>query len=368
MNSRLFNGDCACVLTIVEANSIDACLCDPPYGLSFMGESWDHDVPGPDHWRAALRVLKPGAHLLAFGGTRTFHRLTCAIEEAGFEIRDCLQWLYGQGFPKSLNGTWGGTALKPGWEPIVLARKPLIGTVAANVAAHGTGGLNIDACRIATDWSERSEAWKRSGRSAKPEADKIAAPPGTGINCHPKGRWPANVLMTHDERCELVGTNPGPNGLETAADWRCAEGCPVRMLDEQAGNRGAHSIASGQSVVGGVGFGRRGKARGEVPFQDDRGGPSRFFYCGKATSAERGDGNHHPTVKPIELLRYLLRLITPPGGTVLDQYMGSGSTGVAAVSEGFSFIGVDIDEKNVAIAERRIAAVSPLFAAAETAE
>lgn len=334
MSVHLHTGDCLDVLATLDADSIDADVCDPPYGLSFMSASWDHEVPGPDHWRAALRVLKPGAHLLAFGGTRTFHRLTCAIEDAGFEIRDCLQWLYGQGFPKSHNGPWGGTALKPAWEPIILARKPLGGTVASNHAAFGAGGLNIDACRIATDWSDRSEAWKRSGHSAKPDAEKIAAPPGTGINCHPAGRWPANVLLDSDA---------------------------ARMLDEHSGELASGFMAAGTKRNG---LGYEGAAGDTVRSSTiaDRGGASRFFYCGKATRVERGDGNDHPTVKPVELMRYLVRLITPIGGTVLDQYMGSGSTGVAAVAEGRSFVGIDLDPSHVETARRRIESKAPLFA------
>ena len=406
MSYSIHLGDCRTVLTQMATCSVDADVCDPPYGISFMGAGWDHEVPGPDHWRAALRVLKPGAHLLAFGGTRTFHRLTCAIEDAGFEIRDCLQWIYGQGFPKSHNGPWGGTALKPAWEPIVLARKPLRGTVASNHAAFGTGGLNIDACRIATDWSDRSEAWKRSGHSAKPDAEKIAAPPGTGINCHPDGRWPSNVLLTHDSRCKRRGTmlvrssnapgkgqdpdarawsdeggwmrQPGAaaarlaelsrDGYEEVADWLCAEDCPVRILDQQSGASGAHSRASGQSLIG-SGFSARGRQRRQPTFHADRGGASRFFYCAKAARNERGAGNNHPTVKPVALLRYLVRLVTPPGGIVLDQYMGSGSTGVAALSEGRSFVGIDLDSTNVATARARIRNVAPLLgASAEAAE
>src|SRR3989304_2349138 len=145
---RVIEGDCLDVLKTLEPGSVDAVVTDPPYGLGFMGKDWDHGVPGVHFWTAALRVAKPGAHLLAFGGTRTFHRLTCAIEDAGWEVRDCLMWLYGQGFPKSLNGPWGGTALKPAWEPILMARKSLGGTVAANVEKWGTGGLNIGECRL----------------------------------------------------------------------------------------------------------------------------------------------------------------------------------------------------------------------------
>lgn len=427
MRVDLHLGDCVDILATLPESTLDSVVSDPPYGLSFMQSTWDHDVPGPDYWAAALRVAKPGAQLVAFGGTRTFHRLACAIEDAGWEIRDdvlrlleqagvfgefyaslddhqrklfdrafpsdaLMAWVYGQGFPKSHNGPWGGTALKPAWEPIVLARKPLAGTVAVNHAKHRTGGLNIDGCRIFTDWSERSEAWKASGHSAKPDADKIAAPPGQGINCHPAGRWPANVLLEHHVDCELVGmkrvksaNQPGrgqdadarawsedggwkrqpgaaadrsaelaPGGIEEVADWRCVEGCPVRMLDEQSGDAGAAARASGAQLVGGSGFCNRGKNRGGAPFYADRGGASRFFYCSKATRRERGEGNDHPTVKPLDLMRYLVRLVTPAGGVVLDPFMGSGSTGLAAVAEGRGFVGIENVEKHYRIARCRI--------------
>jgi len=385
---ELHAGDCLTVLASMPESSIDALVTDPPYGLSFLQAKWDHEVPGPAYWSAALRVAKPGAVLLAFGGTRTFHRLTCAIEDAGWNVRDCMMWLYGQGWPKAK------TALKPAWEPIVLATK------------KGPTWLNIDGCRIFTDWSERSDAWKRSGHSAKPEAEKIAAPPGNGITCHPGGRWPANVLLSHVDGpngCELVGTKrvkgsgtgavkrtsgagtqgnalgvesrpagtemhsySDPDGTEEMPDWRCVDGCPVRALDEQSGpgwgqtrTTDVHGKPS-TSVA-------RGKMRETVTRQysePGRAGASRFFYCGKATTTERGEENDHPTVKPTDLMRYLVRLVTPPGGTVLDPFMGSGSTGLACVAEGFSFVGIDLDEHNVAIARSRLIADAPLFAAA----
>lgn len=363
---RIHAGDCREALAAMPDSSVDAIITDPPYELGFMGRAWDKSGVAfdPETWRAALRVAKPGAAMLAFGGTRTFHRLTCAIEDAGWEIRDCLMWLYGQGFPKSLNGEWGGTALKPGWEPVILARKPPEGTIAANYAAHGTGGLNIDDCRIFTDWSDRSEAWKASGHSAQPDVEKIAAPPGTSINCHPAGRWPANVLLDEDA---------------------------AALLDEQSGilktSGGRIRIeAKPRSVAKGA---ERPRDYYSPPSE---GGASRFFYCAKPSTAEReagcehlpkrsagelvdreddsagmsspragagrtssGRANFHPTVKPIELMRYLCRLITPPGGTVLDLFAGSGTTGCGAVLEGFSFIGADLDPDHVRIAEARIA-------------
>lgn len=308
----------------------------------FMGKEWDGSKVAldPATWRAVYRVLKPGGTMLVFGGTRTFHRVTTAIEDAGFEIRDCMMWLYAQGFPKSLNlekagagGAWRGwgTALKPAWEPIVVAMKPLDGTFAANAQKHGVAGLNIDGGRIATDWSDRSEAWKRSGHSAKPDA---AAPPGQGINCHAAGRWPANVVLD-----EVAGS----------------------LMDEQSGDRRSAGLypttySNSEGYGGGI-----GKVQGQL--YADSGGASRFLYCAKASKAERGEGNDHPTVKPLSLMRYLCRLTkTPTGGVVLDPFMGSGSTGVAALQEGRAFVGVDLEEKHVEIARRRMAKIDPLFA------
>lgn len=395
MTFELLHGDCRDVLSMVPEHHVDAIVTDPPYGLSFMGRDWDHDVPGPEYWRAIMLPAKPGAPLLAFGGTRTFHRLTCAIEDAGWEIRDCLMWLHAQGFPKSHNGAWGGTALKPAFEPIILARKPLEGTVAANFEAHGTGGLSIDAARIATDWSERSDAWKRSGHSAQPDAEKIAAPPGTGINCHPQGRWPANVVLEHTERCELRGTkrvrgsNPqgavrttalgrmnddawqpaeqerstGYGATEEVEAWTCAEDCPVRMLDEQSGelrNGGQNATSNRRSVS--VTHGEWNAEHAPTAWAGDRGGASRFFYCAKATRAERGPSNDHPTVKPLALMRWLVRLVSRPGAVILDPFMGSGTTGLACAAEGRNFIGCELDAHNVEIARRRLASDAPLFA------
>jgi site-specific DNA-methyltransferase (adenine-specific) len=317
--------------------SVDAVVTDPPYGLSFMGKKWDYDVPGVEVWAECLRVLKPGGHLLCFAGTRTQHRMAVRIEDAGFEIRDMIAWVYGSGFPKSLdvskaidkaagaerkvvgtkkhhagnihNARYGqatateyiysdpatpeakqwegwGTALKPALEPITVARKPLIGTVAENVLQHGTGAINVDGCRVGTD-----------GGTKHNDGEK-----GTTKNCYGNGlfvefgkpviglgRWPANFI--HD-------------GSEQATD----------LL----------------------------------------GASARFFYCAKASKRDRDEGNHHPTVKPTDLMRYLCRLVTPPDGLVLDPFMGSGSTGKAAALEGFSFIGIEREAEYVAIAQARI--------------
>ena len=430
---ELHHADCRDAMRAMAAESVDAVVTDPPYGLAFMGREWDHGVPGVEFWREALRVAKPGAHLVAFGGTRTFHRLACAIEDAGWEVRDCLSWLYGSGFPKSLDvskaidkgsaetrdrslrftswmrstgitvdqinaatkssmgshyltdksqpaiatadmfdllrphlpevpeeierlvaertgiewtaykqravvghakvpighgfagevyqgtGNTGsknipltapatdaarawqgwGTALKPAWEPVILARKPLDGTVAANVLAHGTGAINVDACRIG--WRNEADVAAAAAaiRYETARARKtVVQSPAIGKESRDgtehydphavTGRWPANVAL--DE--------------EAAA-----------MLGE----------------------------------------PSRFFYCAKASRSERGEANTHPTLKPLALMRWLVRLVCPPGGLVLDPFNGSGSTGVAALAEGMRYVGCEREAEYVEITRRRLA-------------
>jgi DNA modification methylase len=418
-------GDCLKIMPTLDENSIDAIVTDPPYGLSFMGKDWDHGVPGEHFWREALRIAKPGAHLLAFGGTRTFHRLTCSIEDAGWEMRDCIMWVYGSGFPKSLDvskaidkaagaeGTFGapksaahagwidrgrmrgaeghdgwqspwmqdaeavdrnarrhepatdaarqwsgwGTALKPAWEPIILARKPLAGTVAGNVQKYGTGGINIDGCRIkfvsnedmnsaaaAAAAAMRASTDQNTGRNSYGKfnngADSIE-PYLANIN---KGRWPANVI--HDGSDEVMAGFP-----ETSS--------------------GA----------------RNGTGKKKFSCEASHGSAARFFYCAKASREDRNEGceifkkkmlrwssgeqspgtfqsdgtdkyanNFHPTVKPTDLMRYLCRLVTPPGGVVLDPFMGSGSTGKAAVLEGFEFVGIELNAEYCQIARARIEA------------
>jgi site-specific DNA-methyltransferase (adenine-specific) len=330
MSLDIRHGDCREVMAAMPEASIDAVVTDPPYGLEFMGRAWDHGVPGVPFWTEALRVLKPGGHFLAFGGTRTYHRLTCAIEDAGFEVRDCLMWLYGSGFPKSRNigGGWG-TALKPAWEPIILARKPLIGTVAANVQEHGPGALNIDGCRIGIEPMRVT----RSDGTIVSENRAMAAPNTGRVDMGEKiGRWPANLVL--DE--------------EAGA-----------MLDEQSGERQSGDRQSGE--YGRLGY--HGFGVGPMPeIKGDSGGASRFFYTAKASTGERhyAGKNSHPTVKPVDLMRWLCRLVTPPGGLVLDPFCGSGSTGVAALAEGFRFIGIEKDAEYVEMARRRIA--GPLFA------
>ena len=368
------HADCLDALRLLPDGCVDAVVTDPPYGLGFMGRDWDApggcgDFPmrrtvevntvntgvsrqgGRQRSCAAfarrqqrdamaygermrewatesLRVARPGAHLLAFGGTRTFHRLACAIEDAGWEIRDCLMWLYGTGFPKSKNvaGGWG-TALKPAWEPIILARKPLCGTVAQNVQAHGTGALNVDGCRIGRAESDRFE-YGVSGDEAPSESPAHGAIGRHAYSAHDAGRWPANLVL--DE--------------EAAA-----------MLDEQSGERDS-TRSNGNDNNGVRGFGSFGVGGGTSNDYRDKGGASRFFYCAKASREERGEGNNHPTVKPLDLMRWLVRLVTPPGGIVLDPFSGSGTTGCAAKAEGFRFVGFDSDAHYCEIANARISA------------
>jgi site-specific DNA-methyltransferase (adenine-specific) len=381
--AQLFLGDNLDILRAMADGCVDSIVTDPPYGLRFMGKRWDYDVPSVELWAECLRVLKPGGYLLAFAGTRTQHRMACRIEDAGFEIRDMIAWVYGSGFPKSLDVSkaidkavgavrectrpgkvtrdgygedWDtgdsatrprfdnpatesaqqwqgwGTALKPALEPITLARKPLEGTVADNVLAHGTGALNIAACRVAT--------------------------PGADV-----GRWPAN--LAHDGSDDVLLSFP-------------VTGPSKAGVRDPNGSMGYHGGASGlPGVVSG--------------YADGGGSAARFFYCAKASRKDRDDGlgafeihsageltggraegsaglncpragagrtgggrNTHPTVKPTDLMRYLCRLVTPPGGVVLDLFMGSGSTGKAAVLEGFQFIGIDREREYVEIARARI--------------
>ena len=367
MTVRILQGDCREVLKTLPDESVDAIVCDPPYGLSFMGKGWDHGVPGVEFWEPVLRVAKPGAHLLAFGGTRTFHRLMVAIEDAGWEIRDTVMWVYGSGFPKSHNGPWGGTALKPAWEPVVVARKPMEGTVAANVEKHGTGALNIDACRIAVTEADESQlrTMERGQRTHNTSGQvwglsKLGS--DTPQVVRTEGRWPANVI--HDGSEEVLTAFPDAPG----------------QLRNVTGREQSHVTknAYGHFERGGSGATARG----------DSGSAARFFYCAKADRADRNDGldgrvtddgrkvpadnayqrgktlrkNHHPTVKPTDLMRYLCRLVTPKGGTILDPFMGSGSTLKAAELEGFSAIGIELEAEYCEIARRRIASDAPLFA------
>ena len=485
---QLHHGDCLEVMRAMPSNSVDSIVTDPPYGLSFMGKRWDYDVPSVDVWAECLRVLKPGGHLLAFAGTRTQHRMAVRIEDAGFEIRDMIAWVYGSGFPKSLDvskaidkhgpsgqvpfakfaahyearrqaswmthaqvcaaGGWHGatnhggtsanwangygmptveqwailqpllglgdewsvrvereqyerevigkrtvnrgvaftsdgpdeipitapgsdaarqwqgwgTSLKPALEPITVARKPLVGTVAANVLSWGTGALNIDGCRVSGVWAPKG--MQTGMGSTKFFSEGVAAE--IDKSPHEAGRWPANLI--HDGSYEVVAGFPAKAGASA----------PVKGTEASAASVG--------NITG---------ERARVPgaFHGDTGSAARFFYCAKASKADRDAGlehieatervngnkwtdqdyrvangersegresgprkNIHPTVKPTDLMAYLVRLVTPPGGTVLDPFMGSGSTGKAAVREGFAFIGIEREADYLRIATARIEA------------
>lgn len=460
MQIELFNGNCMDQMLFMADNSVDSIVTDPPYGLSFMGKKWDYDVPSVEIWAECLRVLKPGGHLLAFAGTRTQHRMAVRIEDAGFEIRDMIAWVYGSGFPKSMDvskaidktggksiawfGPWfrkwreslglsqkevcercgfygavnrggavanwelglniptpeqfniirdtfglpfesidaaarevigqdtkarstsgasalptmggetvyqswditapatdaarqwdgWGTALKPALEPITVARKPLVGTVAANVLVHGTGALNIAGCRVATDENlnggayatvrqESTSEWARSGSLHKTTGQEFV---------QPSGRWPANLI--HDGSDEVLEAFPVAKG--------------------QQGDLKGHN--KDRESPNGV-FGRFAPAKDHAARVEVETSAARFFYCAKASKKDRGEGNTHPTVKPTDLMRYLCRLVTPPGGVVFDPFMGSGSTGRAALLEGFGFLGSEMEEAFFSIAKARIAAV-----------
>lgn len=367
---RLLVGDCLEILPTLDADSIDSCVTDPPYGLKFMGKEWDHGVPGKPFWEETLRVLKPGAHLLAFGGTRTYHRLACAIEDAGFEIRDCIMWVYGSGFPKSMNvgkaidkaagaerrvvgfdrkkalqqtqasGTkahgvpqeiditapsteeakqWDGwgTALKPACEPIVVARKPLSEkTVAANVLKWGTGAINVDGCRVETTENLNSGAYAKEGSSRHDGSEnwRYKRDGDAGTYAQPTGRWPANLI--HDGSEEVVEGFP-----QTTSGKRNPSSC----------NKSKTSLS--------VSIGKFSSDVYDGNTYDDSGSAARFFYCAKASKKER-NGSKHPTVKPLALMKYLVSLVTPPDGIALDNFLGSGTTAEAAL-EGFRFLGIE---------------------------
>lgn len=420
MSVKIHNGNCLDVMPTMEANSIDAIITDPPYGLKFMGKDWDFGVPGKRFWVEALRVAKPGAMLLAFGGTRTHHRLICAIEDAGWIIRDVIMWVYGSGFPKShniskaidkasgaerevtgkrmsayashsvesgagfrpgeeckievpLTGSpatlaaqlWDGwgTALKPAYEPIVLAMKPLDGTFANNALTWGVAGLWIDGGRVGTDDTLVHGGQLRTNSGDSREGKALGmfqdGTPNTYTQ-HAQGRWPANLI--HDGSDEVVGLFP----------------------QTKSGKLQPHHKRGEQVNC----YGKSNKAPPSQNFGGDSGSAARFFYCAKASKRERNaglegaeghkqgnrpnspdptgkfpdhdhrktGGNNHPTVKPIALMRYLCRLSRmPTGGAVLDPFMGSGSTGCAAVSEERDFIGIELDTHDCNIAQQRIA-------------
>jgi DNA modification methylase len=381
---KVFNEDCLNVLREMPSNSVDAIVSDPPYGISFMAKKWDYDVPSVEVWKEAMRVLKPGGHALIACGTRTQHRMVVNIDDAGFEIRDVVSWIYGSGFPKSLNiskaidkaagaerevvgskvtgraGTradkrnaddgfesgnmvipvtapateaaeqWDGwgTALKPACEFFTLCRKPLSeSTVAKNVLKWGTGGINIDGCRVGTGEDRTSGGVRKRehdvGHSWQHGSnDQFERPTG--------GRFPANLI--HDGSQEVLDLFPETHAPGTSG--------------------------------GGTTFGSKSKQEAvssRTQSYTDSGSAARFFYCPKASKKDRNEGcekleggNNHATVKPTALMAYLCRLITPMGGTVLDPYMGSGSTGKAAVREGFSFVGIELDQDYYEIAKARV--------------
>lgn len=369
---QLYLGDCLDVLRTLPDNSVDSVVTDPPYGLSFMGRKWDYDVPSVEIWAECLRVLKPGGHLLAFAGTRTQHRMCVRIEDAGFEIRDMIAWVYGSGFPKSYNGEWGGAALKPALEPITMARKSLIGTVAANYAEHGTGGLNIEGCRVGT------ESTKRTANAGTGDSTQYRTGNEAGIHGSEAGRWPANLI--HDGSDEVLAAFPNAPGQLANASTNDAllktQSVYGKMRRGRAGEPSANSENQGE-----VGFKMKPGER-----RLDSGSASRFFYCAKASKRDRNEGcetiapqttsdgpavaadnayqrgateraNSHPTVKPTDLMRYLCRLVTPPGGIVLDPFAGSGSTGKGALLEGFQFIGIERELEYWLIAHARLSAI-----------
>jgi site-specific DNA-methyltransferase (adenine-specific) len=415
---NLFNGNSLEVLPFIAENSIDSIVTDPPYELGFMGKSWDSTGIANDVqlWKEVLRVLKPGGHILAFSGSRTYHRMAVAIEDAGFEIRDQIMWVYGSGFPKSHNISKGidkaagaerevvssykgvtkgdggrynwhntdevgstmvdvtipatdaakqwqgwGTALKPAHEPIVLARKPVEGTVANNVLTYGVGGLNIDGSRVPSPDND-GKVWTRGGngvnaRSGSKDAQNNPQLNGESELVQPNelGRFPANFIHDgSDEVVELFPEAKGKIGMKILSDFTFSVGGKVE----------------GAKFASQAGLG-------------DSGSAARFFYCAKASKRDRNEGldgfdtkeihrygagigegltpnapaldkNHHPTVKPTDLMQYLCRLITPPNGTILDPFLGSGSTGKAAMYEGFNFVGIELTQEYLPIAKARI--------------
>jgi len=322
---ELHHGNCLDILRTMPDASVDAVVTDPPYGLSFMGKRWDYDVPSVEIWEQCLRVLKPGGYLLAFAGTRTQHRMAVRIEDAGFEIRDMIAWMYGSGFPKSHNlqddrQGWG-TALKPALEPITMARKPFKGTVADNVQAYGTGAINIDGCRIETD-----EKWDEKDLSATVVDEFWVGKKPRFCGSHDLGRWPANVL--HDG-CEDVLRGMG----EAARFFYTPKACKEDRDD------GCEMMEARQYS------------------HDGRTKPLENAYQRNESEAR----NFHPTVKPTDLMRYLCRMVTPPGGIVLDPFTGSGSTGRGAILEGFRFIGCEMDADYIEIAKARILAAEKAY-------
>ena len=343
---EIINKDCLVAMREMQSESVDSIVTDPPYELGFMGKSWDSTgiAFSVDVWREALRVLKPGGHLIAFSGSRTYHRMAVAIEDAGFEIRDQIQWIYGSGFPKSLNigkqlDEWQGwgTALKPAHEPIILARKPVKKTIVKNVSAYGTGGLNIDKSRVpstdnfdalvgrpiqklATRLVDETDEDYRARVSESPAQQEALA------KLKELGRWPANVI--HDGSYEVVDLLGEP-----ARFFYCAK---ASKRDRNEGLDLEDFPLKHYTTA------------------NKMGGEADTMLTGSGNPRDSRKQNHHPTVKPTTLMQYLVRLVTPPNGIVLDPFMGSGSTGKACAYESFDFIGIDTDSEYCKIAKNRI--------------
>ena len=304
--TQLYKGDCLEKLGEIQSAYVDAIITDPPYGLSFMGKKWDYEVPSIDIWQECLRVLKPGGHLLSFSSARTYHRMACNVEDAGFEIRDQIMWVYGSGFPKGTN------QLKPSHEPIVMARK---------------GGkkqeLRIDDCRVV---NEKIENGRFNRKESDPKKIKFVDKPTEKKIV--QGRWPANLI--HDGSKEVVNLFPQVSASKSGgkAGWQ-------------------------DKYVGG-----KYKPIERTGYDEPAGTAARFFYCAKASNSDRGKGNNHPTVKPINLMRYLIRLVCPVGSVVLDPFMGSGTTGKAALEEGMEFIGIEQSAEYMDISKKRLTNVA----------
>lgn len=323
-DATLYQGEARVTMPTLPGDTFDSVITDPPYELGFMGAGWDKTGVAfdPATWAAVLTCLRPGGYLLAMGGTRTYHRLTCAVEEAGFEIRDCLMWLYGTGFPK------GKACLKPAWEPILLARKP----------GRKVTPLGIDGCRIPATDSQLAEKY-RSVRNAPPRQNAIYGQDNRPrseqpTEPHPGGRYPANVV--HDGSDEV---------MEAFAAFGESK--------SSGGVKGGHLGGNGK-------YGAfKDKVRANAGGLGDSGTAARFFYCAKASKRERGDGNTHPTVKPLALMRWMVRLITPPAGITLDPFAGSATTMLAARLEGRRSVGIEEDAGHCEIAAKRLANPTP---------
>lgn len=368
--NKIYLGDSLEVLKQLPDNSVDSCVCDPPYGIKFMNRKWDYNIPSIELWQEVLRVLKPGAHALVACGNRTQHRMAINLEDAGFEIRDIICWHYGEGFPKNHNigkavdklqgnerevlgeefnfgksklndgklaygdyaGSWEvttgsspyegwGTALKPATEFFTLVRKPLSEkSIAKNVLKWGTGAINIDDCRVGNGRERVKKQGKETGNNQIPNRNYNLKDTPLDL-----GRFPANLIHDGSDEVEEQFAKAGVSKSER----------------KKVNNKG--------SIWG------SGSGQTEIRVSSDFGTPSRFFYCAKASKSERGASNNHPTVKPLKLMSYLCRLITPPNGVCLDPFLGSGTTAIACIDEGFDYIGIEKEPEYHVIALERIA-------------